>query len=134
MQNNMQSEITICQTEDGSAKIDVKIEGETVWLTPAQLCELYQTSKFNISEHIKQIFEEGEVDQVSVVRNVRATDADDKNYNIIYYNLDMIISLGYCVKPLLVTEFRRWTTECLEECERGTHLCQIVKCQPGTAG
>ncbi len=72
-----QSEIIIYQTEDGNTKIDVKFQDETVWLTQAQLCELYQTSKSNISEHIKHIFEEGELEEASVVRNFRTTGADD---------------------------------------------------------
>ena len=91
----VQSEIIIYQTEDGNTKIDVKLEDETVWLTQAQLCELYQTSKSNISEHIKHIFEEGELEENSVVRKFRTTGVDGKNYNITHYNLDMIISLGY---------------------------------------
>ena len=109
------SEIIIYQTEDGSTKIDVKFQDETVWLTQAQLCELYQTSKSNISEHIKHIFEEGELEEVSVVRKFRTTGADGKNYNITHYNLDMIISLGYRVKSLIATQFRRWATERLKE-------------------
>lgn len=112
---DMQSEIIIYQTEDGNTKIDVKFEDETVWLTQAQLCELYQTSKSNISEHIKHIFEEGELDESSVVRKFRTTGADGKNYNITHYNLDMIISLGYRVKSLIATQFRRWATERLKE-------------------
>ena len=109
------SEIIIYQTEDGSTKIDVKFQDETVWLTQAQLCELYQTSKSNISEHIKHIFEEGELEEDSVVRKFRTTGADGKNYNITHYNLDMIISLGYRVKSLIATQFRRWATERLKE-------------------
>ena len=112
---NVQSEIIIYQTEDGNTKIDVKFQDETVWLTQAQLCELYQTSKSNISEHIKHIFEEGELEEDSVVRKFRTTGADGKNYNIIHYNLDMIISLGYRVKSLIATQFRRWATERLKE-------------------
>ena len=105
------SEIIIYQTEDGSTKIDVKFQDETVQLTQAQLCELYQTSKSNISEHIKHIFEEGELEENSVVRKFRTTGADGKNYNITHYNLDMIISLGYRVKSFIATQFRRWATE-----------------------
>lgn len=108
-------EIVIYQTEDGQTKIDVKFEDETVWLTQAQLCELYQTSKSNISEHIKHIFEEEELDEKSVVRYFRTTAADGKNYNTIHYNLDMIISLGYRVKSKIATNFRRWATERLKE-------------------
>ena len=110
-----QSEIIIYRTEDGNTKIDVKFQDETVWLTQAQLCELYQTSKSNISEHIKHIFEEGELDEISVVRKFRTTGADGKNYNVTHYNLDMIISLGYRVKSFIATQFRRWATERLKE-------------------
>lgn len=113
--NIIGSEIIIYQTEDGKTKIDVKFEDETVWLTQAQLCELYQTSKSNISEHIKHIFEEEELDEKAVVRNFRTTAADGKNYNIIHYNLDMTISLGYRVKSKIATNFRRWATERLKE-------------------
>ena len=77
--NIVGNEILIYQTEDGKTKIDVKFEDETVWLTQAQLCELYQTSKSNISEHIKHIFEEEELDEKSVVRKFRTTAADGKN-------------------------------------------------------
>ena len=108
-------EIVIYQTDDGKTKIDVKFENETVWLTQSQLCELYQTSKSNISEHIKHIFEEGELDKNSVVRKFRTTGSDGKSYNVIHYNLDMIISLGYRVKSLIATQFRRWATERLKE-------------------
>ena len=104
---NVQSEIIIYQTEDGNTKIDVKFQDETVWLTQAQLCELYQTSKSNISEHIKHIFEEGELEEDSVVRKFRTTGADGKNYNITHYNLDMIISLGYRVKSRIATNLDR---------------------------
>ena len=109
------SEILIYQTDDGHTKIDVKFEDETVWLTQAQLCELYQTSKSNISEHIKHIFEEGELEETSVVRKFRTTASDGKKYNTIHYNLDMIISLGYRVKSKIATNFRRWATERLKE-------------------
>ena len=108
-------EIIIYQAEDGMTKIDVRFEDETVWLTQAQLCDLYQTSKSNISEHIKHIFEEGELEEDSVVRKFRTTAADGKNYNVTYYNLDMIISLGYRVKSIIATQFRRWATARLKE-------------------
>ena len=85
--NIIGSEIIIYQTEDGQTKIDVKFEDETVWLTQAQLCELYQTSKSNISEHIKHIFEEGELEENAVVRKFRTTAADGKNYNTTWTSL-----------------------------------------------
>lgn len=113
--NENQGEIVIYQTDDGDTKIDVRFVDETVWLTQAQLCELYQTSKSNISEHIKHIFEEGELDKISVVRKFRTTASDGKSYNVAYYNLDMIISLGYRVKSIVATNFRRWATERLKE-------------------
>lgn len=90
----VENEILIYQTEDGHTKIDVKLEGETVWLTQAQLCELYQTSKSNISEHIRHIFEEGELEENAVVRKFRTTAADGKNYNTIHYNLEMCVLLS----------------------------------------
>lgn len=110
-----QGEIIIYQTENGNTKIDVRFENETVWLTQAQLVELYQSSKANISEHIKHIFEEGELEETAVVRKFRTTAADGKNYNVAHYNLDLIISLGYRVKTLIATQFRRWATERLKE-------------------
>ena len=76
---------------------------------------MYQTSKSNISEHIKHIFEEGELDEISVVRKFRTTASDGKPYNVMHYNLDMIISLGYRIKSLVATQFRRWATERLKE-------------------
>lgn len=87
-------EILIYQTEDGLTKINVKMQDETVWLTQQQLAELYQSSKSNVSEHIKHIFEEGELDEESVVRKFRTTASDGKNYSVIHYNLDMILSSG----------------------------------------
>lgn len=113
--DNNQGEIVIYQTDDGDTKIDVRFVDETVWLTQAQLCELYQTSKSNVSEHIKNIFEESELEENSVVRKFRTTASDGKNYNVSYYNLDMIISLGYRIKSITATQFRRWATERLKE-------------------
>ena len=110
-----QGEIVIYQSQDGDTKIDVRFVDETVWLTQAQLCELYQTSKSNVSEHIKNIFDEGELEEGSVVRKFRTTAADGKNYLTLHYNLDMIISLGYRVKSSIATQFRRWATERLKE-------------------
>lgn len=112
---NNTSNIIIYQTEDGLTKIDVKIESDTVWLSQQQLVELYQSSKSNISEHIKHIFAEGELDKESVVRKFRTTADDGKNYDVTYYNLDMIISLGYRIKSTIATRFRIWATQRLKE-------------------
>lgn len=108
-------EILIYQTEDGLTKLEVKMEDETVWLTQAQLVELYQSSKSNISEHIAHIFDEGELNKEEVVRKFRTTASDGKNYNMTYYNLDMIISLGYRIKSSIATKFRQWATQRLKE-------------------
>ncbi|MDE7266698.1 MAG: virulence RhuM family protein [Lachnospiraceae bacterium] len=116
--NESQGEIVIYQTEDGETKIDVRFVDETVWLTQAQLCELYQTSKSNISEHIKNIYEEGELSEEATVRKFRTAQIEGKRTvtrNIVHYNLDMIISLGYRIKSIIATHFRRWATERLKE-------------------
>lgn len=82
---------------------------------PTQICDLYQTSKSNVSEHIKHIFEDGELKEDAVVRKFRTTAADGKNYNVTYYNLDMILSIGYRVRSLVASRFRQWATERLAE-------------------
>ncbi len=109
------SEMRIYQNPDGKIKIDVRLEEETVWLTQAQLCELFQKSKATISEHIKNVFEEGELEENSVVRKFRTTAIDGKNYDTKYYNLDVIISVGYRVKSPQGTQFRIWATQRLKE-------------------
>ena len=113
--NNNDTEIVIYQSEDGHTKVDVRFEDETVWLTQQQLVDLFQTSKSNVSEHIKHIFEEGELEEKQVVRKFRTTASDGKSYNTNHYNLDMIISLGYRVHSHIATQFRRWATEQLKE-------------------
>lgn len=108
-------QVLIYQNPDSAADIEVYLEGETVWLTQAQMAELFQSSKSNLSEHIKHIFEEGELDEDSVVRKFRTTAADGKRYLVAHYNLDMIISLGYRVRSKTATQFRKWATERLKE-------------------
>ncbi len=108
-------EIVLYVGDDGKPHIEVKFQGETAWLTQAQLVELFQSSKANISEHIRNIFDEGELQEDSVVREFRTTAADGKNYSVKHYNLDMIISLGYRVKSKVATQFRIWATERLRE-------------------
>ncbi len=109
------SELLIYQAPDGRIKIDVRLEDETVWLTQAHMAELFGKSKKNISEHIRNIFNEGELDEKAVVRNFRTTAADSKNYDVQYYNLDVIISVGYRVKSQQGTRFRIWATQRLRE-------------------
>ena len=111
----MAENLILFKTDDGQIKLDVKLDGETVWLTQAQMVELYQSSKANVSEHIKHIFAEGELSKNSVVRKFRTTAADGKSYETYFYNLDMIISLGYRIKSLTATKFRIWATERLKE-------------------
>lgn len=110
-----ENKVIIYTANDGKTKIDVKLEEETLWLTQAQMCELYQTSKSNVSEHIKHIFEDGELNEDSVVRKFRTTAADGKEYLVAHYNLDMIIALGYRVRSIIATRFRQWATERLKE-------------------
>ena len=110
-----QNKVIIYTASNGQTKIDVKLEDETLWLTQAQMCELYQTSKSNISEHIRHIFEEGELQEDSVVRKFRTTAADGKSYLTTFYNLDMIIALGYRVRSIIATRFRQWATLRLKE-------------------
>ncbi len=113
--NEQDSEIIIYESDDGSPHISVRVKNETVWLSQAQLVKLFCSSKANVSEHIKHIFEEGELEQNSVVRKFRTTASDGKNYNIEHYNLDMIISLGYRIKSSIATQFRQWATARLRE-------------------
>lgn len=113
-----QGDIVIYQTEDGGTKIDVRFVDETVWLTQQQMAELFQSSRTNIVEHIQHIYEEGELDEASTCRNfrqVRTEGTRQVTREIPYYNLDMIISLGYRVKSMIATHFRRWATERLKE-------------------
>ena len=113
-----QGDIVIYQTEDGDTKIDVRFVDETVWLTQQQMAELFQSSRTNIVEHIQHIYEEGELDEVSTCRKFRQVRTEGNRQvtrEIPYYNLDMIISLGYRVKSMIATNFRRWATERLKE-------------------
>jgi len=109
------TEIIIYQTDDGLTRIDVRMENETVWLTQAQMAELFQTTKQNISLHIQNLFNENELDKNSVVKESLTTAVDGKNYPTAFYNLDVIISVGYRVKSLRGTQFRRWATAVLRE-------------------
>ena len=109
------NKILIYTDSSGLTKIDVRLTEDTLWLTQAQMCELYQTSKSNVSEHIKHIFEEGELQEDAVVRKFRTTAADGKSYLTTFYSLDMIIALGYRVRSIIATRFRQWATERLKE-------------------
>jgi len=112
------SEILLYQTEDGQTKIDVRLEEETVWLSQAQMVELFQTTKQNISLHIKNIYEEGELDEISTVKDYLTVQTEGKREvqrSLKFYNLDVIISVGYRVKSHRGTQFRIWATQQLKE-------------------
>ena len=113
--NNNTQEIIIYQTDDGAVKIDVQMADDTVWLSLDLMAELFQRDKSTISRHIKNIFNEGELSHDSVVANFATTAADGKTYQVEYYNLDVIISVGYRVKSQRGTQFRIWATKRLNE-------------------
>ena len=118
MNNDDKGQIIIYQSEDGQTNIEVRLEDETVWLTQQQMAELFQTSRTNVVEHIKHIYEEGELDEDSTCRKFRQVrEEGDRTVSrlIPFYNLDMIISLGYRIKSLVATQFRRWATAILKE-------------------
>lgn len=108
-------EVLLYQTEDGLTRVDVKMVNETVWLSLNQMADLFQRDKSTISKHISNVFEEGELSPDSVVANFATTAADGKTYQVDYYNLDVIISVGYRVKSLRGTQFRIWATQRLRE-------------------
>ena len=108
-------EILIYRTEDGQTKLDVKLENETIWLSLDQMAELFQRDKSTVSRHIKNVFQEGELEPSSVVANFATTAADGKKYQVDHYNLDVIISVGYRVKSIRGTQFRIWATARLKE-------------------
>lgn len=112
------NKIIIYTDDSGLTKIDVKLEDETLWLTQAQMCALYQTSRTNVVEHIKHIYEEGELQEVATCRTFRQVRQEGSrmvNREIPYYNLDMIIALGYRVRSIIATRFRQWATIRLKE-------------------
>jgi len=118
MKNDDKGQIIIYQADDGKTNIDVLLKDETVWLTQQQMADLFQTSRTNVVEHIKHIYEEGELEEKSTCRKFRQV-REEGNRTVSrimpFYNLDMIISLGYRIKSLVATQFRRWATAILKE-------------------
>ena len=117
-ENKQQPDIVIYTTDDGQAKVQVKIEDETVWLTQAGLAELYHTTKQNISLHIQNIYDEDELPEDSTVKEyltVQTEGARQVSRQVKHYNLDMIISVGYRIKSQIATRFRQWATQRLRE-------------------
>lgn len=113
--DNDYGKIVLYSGENGDLQLDVKLYENTVWLTQKQMVELFESSKANISEHIKNIFNECELEEKAVVRDFRTTAEDGKNYNVKYYNLDMIVALGYRIKSKTATKFRIWATKVLHQ-------------------
>ncbi len=113
--DNELGEIILYQSEDGCSGIDVHLKDETVWLSQFQMVELFERNKRTISEHIRNVFKEGELKESAVVRKSRTTAADGKTYLTAFYNLDVIISVGYRVKSQRGTQFRIWATSVLKE-------------------
>ena len=103
------------QTPDGDSQIEVKLQDDTVWLSLDQMAELFQRNKSTISRHIKNVLEDGELDEKEVVAFFATTAADSKTYSVAYYNLDMIISVGYRVHSYRGVQFRIWATKVLKE-------------------
>lgn len=108
-------EILLYQTEDGRTRLECRFEDETVWLSQALMAELYQTTKQNISLHLKNLYSEGELDENRVVKEYLTTGPDGKLYKVLHYNLDAILAVGYRVRSQRGTQFRRWATERLRE-------------------
>lgn len=109
------SNILIYKNENGNIKVDVLFKDKSLWLSQTQICEVFTKAKSTISEHIKAIFEEEELHKEAVVRNYRTTASDGKNYDVVYYNLDMIIAIGFRVRSSTGTKFRIWAKDRLKE-------------------
>ena len=115
MSDDPKSQLLFYQAPDGRTRLEVRLQGETVWLTQAQMAELFQRERSVITKHIRNLFEEGELAENSVCANYAQTAADGKTYQTVYYNLDVIISVGYRVKSHRGTQFRIWATQRLRE-------------------
>ena len=115
MSNEPHSQFLLYQASDGQTRLEVRLENETVWLSQSQMAELFQTSIPNVSMHIRNVFAEGELQRGAVVKEFLTTAADGKNYKTSFYNLDVIISVGYRVKSHRGTQFRIWATQRLRE-------------------
>ena len=110
-----ENKLILYKDNEGKVSVNTRFADENVWLTQAQQVEIYQSSKSNISEHLTNIFNDKEFDQDAVVRKFRTTAADGKNYQVLHYNLDVIIALGYRVQSPIAVRFRRWATQRLHE-------------------
>lgn len=112
---SVRGEVLLYSTEDGRSRVECRFNDGTLWLSQAALAELYQTSKPNVSMHLKALFAEGELDEKAVVKYFLTTAFDSKNYQVGHYHLDAVIAVGYRVRSPRGTQFRRWATERLRE-------------------
>lgn len=110
-----QGEFVLFRSEDGQTHVECRFESDTLWLSQSSICELYGKAKATISEHISNVFAEGELVEDSVVRFYRTTADDGKQYNVKYFNLSMILAIGYRVRSVRGTQFRQWATQTLEQ-------------------
>ena len=110
-----ENKLILYKDEEGRVSVNTRFADEDVWLAQAQLVEIYQSSESNISEHLTNIFADKELGQDAVVRKIRTTAANGKNYQVLHYNLDVIIALGYRVQSPIAVRFRRWATQRLHE-------------------
>ena len=110
-----ENKLILYKDEEGRMSVNTRFADEDVWLAQAQLVEIYQSSESNISEHLTNIFADKELEQDAVVRKIRTTAANGKNYQVLHYNLDVIIALGYRVQSPIAVRFRRWATQRLHE-------------------
>lgn len=110
-----QGEFVLFRSEDGQTRVECRFESDTLWLSQSSICELYGKAKATISEHISNIFTEGELVEDSVVRFYRTTADDGKQYNVKYFNLSMVLAVGYRVRSIRGTQFRQWATQTLEQ-------------------
>ena len=110
-----ENKLILYKDEEGRVSVNTRFADEDVWLAQAHLVEIYQSSESNISEHLTNIFADKELEQDAVVRKIRTTAANGKNYQVLHYNLDVIIALGYRVQSPIAVRFRRWATQRLHE-------------------
>jgi hypothetical protein len=115
MNKKPESQLLLYQAPDGRTRLEVRMQGETVWLTQAQMAELFQTTVANVNIHLRNIFAEGEMDRASAIKEYLITAADGKGYQTKHYNLDAILAVGYRVKSHRGTQFRIWATQRLRE-------------------
>ena len=110
-----ENKLILYNDDEGRVSMNVRFADEDIWLTQAQLVEIYQSSKSNVSEHLTNIFADKELEYDAVVRKIRTTAADGKNYQVLHYNLDVVIALGYRVQSAVAVRYRRWATRILHE-------------------